>query len=56
MFACKTKSSLGEGVKLYEYERKRNIVYSIDFILPEKSEFLYVIPTIENTENAEKFA
>lgn len=56
MFACKTKSSLGEGVKLYEYERKRNIVYSIDFILPEKSEFLYVIPTIENTEKAEKFA
>ncbi len=56
MFVSKTESSLGEGVKLYEYERKRNIVYSIDFILPKNSEFLYVIPTIENTENAEKYA
>ncbi|HEY8443243.1 MAG TPA: DUF5107 domain-containing protein, partial [Clostridia bacterium] len=55
MFAVKIQSGGREGVRIYEYERKRSIVYSIDFWLPENSRFLYVRPRIENAEDKEKY-
>ncbi|HEY8443378.1 MAG TPA: DUF5107 domain-containing protein [Clostridia bacterium] len=55
VFAVKIKSDGEEGLRIYEYERKRSIVFSIDFWLPQGSRFLYVLPRIENAEPQEKY-
>ncbi len=55
LFVAKVKANGEEGLRVYEYERKRKIVYSIDFFLPKNSETLLVIPKIENTEDEQKF-
>ena len=56
MFACETKADDGTPVlRLYEYERIRDITYYMDFMLPEGSDFLYVKTTIENTADRDKY-
>lgn len=56
MFACETKSDKGEPIlRLYEYERIRDIVYYMDFCIPEGSDMLYVKTTVENTAKSEKY-
>lgn len=42
-----------EGVRLFEYERIRGVLYSIDAWLPENSRFLYIRPKIENRTGKE---
>ena len=44
----------GEILRLYEFERIRGVVYSINAYLPENSPVLYIKCIIENTENKEK--
>ncbi len=55
LFVAKVEANGEEGLRVYEYERKRRIVYSIDFFLPKGGETLLVLPRIENTENERKF-
>jgi len=55
MFSSIIKVDNEEALRIYEYERKRRVCYSIDFILEKNSKFLVVIPRIENTENLEKY-
>ena len=43
-----------ETVVLYEYERKRGIVWSVELCLPDDSPALLARVTAENTENQEK--
>ena len=42
-----------EGVRMYEYERIRGVVYSIDAWIPKASKYLYVRPKIENRTGKE---
>ncbi len=42
-----------KGVRLFEYERIRGVLYSIDAWLPENSRFLYIRPKIENKTGKE---
>ena len=44
----------GEILRLYEFERIRGVVYSINAYLPENSPVLYIKCIIENTENKDK--
>jgi len=44
-----------EFVSMYEWERKRGIVYSINAYLPENSEVLFIKDVIENTDDKEKY-
>lgn len=56
MYACRMEDEKGNpALRMYEYERIRGIVYSIDFILPEGSEVLYVKTTVENTAGDDKY-
>lgn len=49
LFAQKIRLPDGsEGLRMYEYERIRGVLYSIDAWIPEKSRFLYIRPKIEN--------
>lgn len=42
-----------EGVRMFEYERIRGVLYSIDAWIPENSSFLYIRPKIENRTGKE---
>lgn len=44
-----------EFVSMYEYERKRGVVYSINVYLPEDSKVLYVKDVIENTGDKDTY-
>jgi len=56
LFACDMKTSDGESfLRMYEYERIRDITYCLDFFLPDDSSVLYVNVTIENTSEKEKY-
>jgi len=44
-----------EFVSMYEWERKRGIVYSINAYLPEDSKVLYVKDVIENTDDKDTY-
>ena len=55
MFAVTLEKDGETGLRLYEFERKREIVYSLDIWLPEKSDYLLVHPRIENTEDKDKY-
>lgn len=55
LFAVVVEAGGEEGLRVYEFERKRRVVYSVDFFLPKGSETLLVIPRIENTENKDKY-
>ena len=49
LFACKiTMEDGSQGVRLYEYERIRGVVYYLDAWIPEESRMLYIRPCIEN--------
>lgn len=54
LFAQKiTMPDGSEGVRMFEYERIRGVLYSIDAWIPKKSKFLYVRPKIENRTGKE---
>lgn len=56
MFCCRMEDEKGVPcLRMYEFERIRGIVYSIDFLLPEGSDILYVRTTVENTDSSDKF-
>ncbi len=56
LFACEMKTDKGESfLRMYEYERIRDITYCLDFFLSEDSDVLYVNVTIENTSDSEKY-
>ncbi len=55
LFATEIFSGEEVGLRLYEYERIREITYSIDVWLPKDSKFLIVHPRIENTSNDDKY-
>ena len=42
-------------VKVYEYERIRDVVYSIEFYLPDDSDTLFARIKIENNSDCEKY-
>ena len=44
-----------EYVSMYEWERKRGIVYSINAYLPEDSKVLYIKDVIENTDDKDTY-
>lgn len=49
MFAAESANSKGEPIlSMYEYERKREVVYGINAYLPDDGETLYIRTTIEN--------
>jgi hypothetical protein len=47
-FAVEVESAHGPVLRVYEFERARGIVFSIDFSLPDGSDFLFSSPTIVN--------
>lgn len=54
LFAQKiTMPDGSEGVRMFEYERIRGVLYSIDAWIPKNSKFLYVRPKIENRTGRE---
>lgn len=54
LFAQKiTMPDGSEGVRMYEYERIRGVVYSIDAWIPKASKYLYIRPKIENRTGKE---
>lgn len=54
LFAQKiTLSDGSEGLRMFEYERIRGVLYSIDAWIPEGSKMLYVRPRIENRTGRE---
>ncbi len=56
MFAEKLTYADGtETLRMFEYERIRSVVYSLEVILPENAKMLYIRETIENTSNDEKY-
>lgn len=56
LFAKKLTYKGGEEVlSMYEYERKREVVYSINAYLPEDSKVLYIKNRIENTSDDDKY-
>ncbi len=48
VFARKITINGFPGIRIYEYERIRGCVYSIDAWLPDDSKFLYIRPRLEN--------
>lgn len=44
-----------EVLKMFEYERIRSIVYTLEVCLPENAKMLYIRETIENTSEDEKY-
>lgn len=42
-----------EGIRMFEYERIRGVLYSIDAWLPDDSKFLFIRPRIENRTGKE---
>ena len=56
MFACSLSDPQGNAVlRMYEFERIRGICYSMDFLLPEGSDILYMRTTVENTTDSDKW-
>lgn len=56
MYACHMEDAKGTPVlRMYEFERIREVVYSMDFMLPEDSDILYVKTTVENTSTKDKY-
>ena len=55
VFAAVLEKDGESGLRLYEFERKREIVYSLDVWLPKGAEFLLVHTRIENTDIKEKY-
>lgn len=56
MYACQMEDEKGSPIlRMYEYERIRDVVYNMDFILPEGSDVLFVKTTIENTASEDKY-
>lgn len=55
MFAATLEKDGETGLRLYEFERKREVVYSLDIWLPEDCDYLLVHPRIENTEEKDKY-
>ena len=56
MYACRMEDAQGNPVlRMYEFERIREVVYSMDFLLPEGSDILYVKTTVENTAQEDKY-
>ena len=56
MFAAIIEAENGEkGLRLYEYERIRDIAYSMDIWLPEGKPYLIVHPRIENNTPNKKY-
>ncbi|MBR5507410.1 MAG: DUF5107 domain-containing protein [Clostridia bacterium] len=56
LFAAESKNEEGESIlTMYEYERLRGIVYSINAYLPEGSDKLYIKTSVENTSDKEKY-
>jgi len=55
MWCAVDKTSDGEILRLYEFERIRGIVYSISVWLPEDSKVLYLHNSIENSTEEEKY-
>jgi tetratricopeptide TPR_4 len=55
IFAAVLEKDGESGLRLYEFERKREIVYSLDVWLPNGAEFLLVHTRIENTDIKEKY-
>ena len=54
LFAQKiTMPDGSEGLRMFEYERIRGVLYSIDAWIPENSSFLYIRPRIENRTGKE---
>lgn len=54
LFAQKiTMPDGSEGVRMFEYERIRGVLYSIDAWITENSSFLYIRPKIENRTGKE---
>ena len=54
LFAQKiTMPDGSEGIRMFEYERIRGILYSIDAWIPQNSKFLYIRPKIENRTGKE---
>lgn len=54
LFAQKiTMSDGSEGLRMFEYERIRGVLYSIDAWIPENSSLLYIKPKIENRTGKE---
>lgn len=45
-----------QQLKMYEYERIREITYSISVCLPEDSELLYIQNRVENTSDDDKYS
>jgi len=56
LFAEYAESEKGEPVlRMYEYERIRDIVYSIEAYMPDDQPVLYIRDTIENTSDKAKY-
>ena len=56
MFASVIEAENGEkGLRLYEYERIRDISYSMDIWLPKGAKYLIVHPRIENNTPDQKY-
>lgn len=54
LFAQKiTLSDGSEGLRMFEYERIRGVLYSIDAWIPKDSKMLYIRPRIENRTGKE---
>ena len=54
LFAQKiTMPDGSEGLRMFEYERIRGVVYSIDAWIPKDSKYLYIRPKIENKTGKE---
>lgn len=51
-FAARVTAEDGTPVlRMYEWERRRGVVYQMDFFLPENSSFLYARIRIENPKD-----
>ncbi|MBE7043561.1 MAG: DUF5107 domain-containing protein [Ruminococcaceae bacterium] len=55
MWCAVDKCKEGEILRLYEFERIRGVVYSVNAWLPEDSKVLYIKGRIENTTNQQKY-
>lgn len=55
MFAAILEKNGETGLRLYEFERKREIVYSLDVWLPQEKDYLLVHPRIENLDDKDKY-
>lgn len=54
MWCAVDKTDDGDILRLYEFERIRGVVYSINAYLPDNSPVLYIKCKIENTTNEQK--